>query len=102
MASRIELQEKLEEILGSRTVYFQPPESRKLEYPCFIYNLASGRTKRADNNPYGHIREYTILLITKNPDNDLIDEMVYAFPMIRIDRTYAKDNLNHYVYSLYY
>ena len=38
MASRIKLQAKLEELLGSRNVYYQPPETLKIEYPAIIYS----------------------------------------------------------------
>lgn len=102
MASRLELHEELCTILGSRKVYFQPPESRKLEFPCFIYHLASGSTKRADNYTYNYVRQYDLLYVTKNPDDPLIDRLVRAFPLIRFSRFYAKDNLNHYAYSLFY
>jgi len=33
MGTRLELQNLLENILGSRNVYFQPPENLKLNYP---------------------------------------------------------------------
>ena len=37
MATRLQLQAQLEEMLGSRNVYYQPPESVKLEYPAIVY-----------------------------------------------------------------
>lgn len=39
MGTRLELQNKLEELLGSRHVYFQPPESVKMEYPAIKYSM---------------------------------------------------------------
>lgn len=39
MASRLNLQTFLEEILESRNVYFQPPESVKMKYPAIVYAL---------------------------------------------------------------
>ena len=39
MASRLDLQTFLEEILESRNVYFQPPESVKMKYPAIVYAL---------------------------------------------------------------
>ena len=41
MASRLNLQDKLEEVLGSKQVYFQPPESLKLKYPCIVYSRSN-------------------------------------------------------------
>ena len=41
MGTRLELQSKLEEILGSRQVYYQPPETVKMEYPAIVYRQNS-------------------------------------------------------------
>ena len=47
MGTRIELQSKLEELLGSRQVYYQPPETVKMEYPAIVYSKSNIRTARA-------------------------------------------------------
>ena len=52
MASRLALQTKLEELLGSRHVYYQPPESLKMEYPAIRYSKNDIRVDRANNNSY--------------------------------------------------
>ena len=49
MASRPELQTKLEELLGNRNVYYQPPESVKIEYPAIVYSKIRIDTRSADN-----------------------------------------------------
>lgn len=100
MASRLELQSELEKILGSRNVYFQPPESVKMSYPAIRYSLSNIDIRSADNMAYKVKRRYTITLIHKNPDNDVVDKMI-EFGMF-FDRTYTADGLNHYVFSLYY
>ena len=43
MASRLNLHNSLIEALGTKSVYFQPPESVKLVYPCIIYEESKGR-----------------------------------------------------------
>ena len=43
MATRQELQTKLEDILGGRHVYFQPPESTKMEYPAIVFSMKDRR-----------------------------------------------------------
>ena len=48
---RTDLHEILKEILGSDNVYFQPPESYKMEYPCIVYERSALTTRFADNNP---------------------------------------------------
>ena len=41
---RLELHEILCTILGSRNVYFQPPESIKMNYPAIVYGLDDMQT----------------------------------------------------------
>ena len=100
--SRIDLQNKLETVLGSRNVYFQPPESLQMKYPAFVYELADIMTDKANNKNYIRNNRYTLTLIHKNPDNELKDMILDEFGYISFDRFYAKDGLNHYVYDLYY
>lgn len=102
MASRESLSNELRALLGSTNVYFQPPESTKIKYPCIIYNLDTGDTQFADNKPYTFTRRYQITYICKDPDSDTIDKIAKHFPRIVFDRHFASDNLNHYTYKLYY
>ena len=50
MTSRLELQAKLEELLGSEQVYYQPPESIKMSYPAIVYSKSRIETKKANNS----------------------------------------------------
>lgn len=103
MASRrLELHEKLCSILGSRHVYFQPPETVKMKYPAIVYKRTGYRIIRADNGMYLKIAEYDVTYINDDPDKDLSDEMLSAFQYCRVDRPYTADNLYHYVYSVFY
>lgn len=99
MASRLKLQENLERILGNRNVYFQPPASVKLKYPCIVYKFANIRNENANNQPYLTNKDYTITLIHNNPDNTVVDELA-RLPMCKSDTSYVKDNLYHYVFSI--
>ena len=101
MANRLTLESLLEDILGTTYVYFQPPESVKMTYPCIVYHLNSVDTKFADNNPYTHRKRYKITIIDKNPDSD-IPERIRMLPMCLFEARYTKDNLNHEVYNIYY
>ncbi len=102
MASRLELQNELETLLGSDHVYFQPPASIKISYPCIIYNLSNIQARRADNMPYNLDNAYEVTYIDKNPDNTLKTQMIEHFQKCRFNRFFTSDNLNHYVYNLYY
>lgn len=102
MASRFELHEELCTILGSRNVYFQPPESIKLNYPCIIYSKSRVNKQNANDRMYKSINEYEVLVIDKNPDSVIPDNILSHFQMCSFDRTYTSDNLNHSVIKLYY
>lgn len=101
MASRLNLQKLLESILGSRNVYFQPPESIKLVYPCIIYERNDGRSFHADDDLYNYRKSYTITVIDKNPDSIFPDELE-KLRYCSMDRYYSADNLNHWIFTIYY
>lgn len=100
--SRIEFDSKLREALGSSNVYFQPPESVKLKYPCIIYELSDLDTRHADNKAYKKDVAYDVTIITKDPEFFLIEDILDLFSMVRFNRPYMADNLNHYNYTIYY
>jgi len=102
MGTRLELHQKLTDILGSSHAYYQPPESIKMTYPCIVYSRSSGDTEFADNLPYRITRRYQITVIDKDPDSSIPDAIAMAFPMCMFDRAYTADNLNHFVLNLYY
>ena len=102
MASRLNLQDEFEQVLGIENVYFQPPEKYKLSYPCLIFQLNTGDTQFADDKPYTFKRQYMATYITKDPDSEMPDKIAKHFPMSRMDRFYTADNLNHFVFMIYY
>lgn len=99
---RLLLQSKLEALLDSPNVYFQPPESVRLEYPCIVYERGTGTTRHADNNPYHFIPQYEITYIDPDPDAEMFEKLAMALPSIRHVRHFKSDNLNHDVYELYF
>lgn len=100
MASRLKLQEKLEELLGSKNVYYQPPTSG-MQYPAIRYSLSDIDVKRADDTAYLKSRSYEIIVISKTPDHSVI-EKILELPHSRFDRHYVADGLNHDVLTLYF
>lgn len=101
MASRLKLQNKLEELLGSENVYFQPPSSVKMKYPAIKYSLSNIEIKHADGTSYNNKRVYELILIDSNPDSEFVDKLL-QLPYCSFDRFYPSDNLNHYSFTLYY
>lgn len=101
MASRLNLHEELCEVLGSRNVYFQPPESLKLNFPCIIYERVGADQMKADDTNYITQKRYTVTVIDKDPDS-IIPEKVGALQYASYDRTFVSNNMNHDVYKIYY
>lgn len=101
MANRPDIQTLLEEILGCRNVYYQPPESLKLKYPAIVYSKNRIDVKRANDSAYHMNAQYGLTVIDKRPDNPVIKELL-KLPYCSYDRHYESDNLNHDSLTLYY
>lgn len=101
MASRLELQTKLEELLGSKNVYYQPPESVKIEYPAIVYSKSRIDTRSADNMSYIATKCYELTVIDKRPDNEVINKLL-TIPMCSFSTHFISDKLHHDVLTLYY
>lgn len=98
---RLELHEILCGLLGSKNVYFQPPESVKISYPAIVYGLDGIENTFADDGNYLSRGVYSVTVIDKNPDST-IRGRVNSLLRCRFNRHYQKDNLNHDVFTLYY
>ena len=101
MASRLELQSKFEDILGSRNVYFQPPSSVRMQYPAIVYSRKNIEGRFANDKIYRKLPCYEAILIDKNPDSEFIDKIL-DLPYCSFDRHYEADNLNHDVFTIFY
>jgi hypothetical protein len=102
MASRLELHEEFCKVLGSRNVYFQTPESVKMQYDAIRYGLGGKNLKHANNKVYKTTNQYDGVLITRDPDTTIPDRMLSRFEMCSFGRPYTADNLNHYPFTIYY
>lgn len=101
MASRLNLQTMLEKLLGSRNVYYQPPESVKMSYPAIVYSRYNIDNAFADNQVYMQAHLYQLTVIDEDPDSEIV-EKISALPTCRFDRHFEKDNLNHDVFTINY
>lgn len=101
MASRLELHEKLCDLLGSRNVYFDPPESIKMRYPAIVYVHDGFDDKHANDAIYASKIRYQLTVVTDDPDSELINE-VRSLPYCGYDRHYTSDNLHHDVFTIYH
>jgi hypothetical protein len=98
-SSRLELQSLLKEI--TENVYFQPPNSIQIQYPCIMYERDGSELEHADNRLYRHIKRYQVTVIDRNPDSELSDRVI-ALPLCSFDRYFVADDLNHYVHTLFF
>lgn len=98
---RLELHEILCNILGSRNVYFQPPESLKMHYPAIRYARARFANEHANNNVYLQNVVYNITVIEKDPDGTIAAKIA-NLPNCRSDRSYVAENLNHDTFVLHW
>ena len=101
MDRRLKLQKILETILGSRNVYYQPPDNIHMNYPAIKYHKNIKDVSHADDIKYKMCDSYTITVIDKNPDNQVIYEIL-KLPYSSYDRNYISNNLEHDVITLYY
>lgn len=98
---REELHEILCDILGSKNVYFQPPSTILMKYPCIVYKLSYVNTEYADDIPYRKKKRYDITIIDRDPDSEIPDK-VSDLPFCAFDRNFTSDGLHHNVYRLYF
>lgn len=102
MTSRFELHEEFCGLLGTRNVYFQPPESLKLKYPCIVYVLSGIDKNNANNKAYKTDKRYEVTIIDYDPDSEFPDKILSHFAKCSFDRMFVSENLNHWVFTLYY
>ena len=101
MNSRLKLHEELVELLGSRNVYYQPPESVSMSYPAIVYSKLQIGNKFANNNVYAQSHSYRIIVIDSDPDSIIMEKMSF-FKTARFERHYAANGLNHFVFGIVY
>jgi hypothetical protein len=101
MEKQAELQTLLEELLGSRNVYYEPPAGLLMKYPAIRYSLSDIDTKYADNLSYSNRNRYELIIIDYLPDNKVVQKIL-DLPLSSFDRRYNQDGLVHDVITLYY
>lgn len=101
MANRLDLHNKLIELLGSKEVYYRPPQKKAMTYPAIRYKKVKPDVKYADNIAYSSMNCYEIIVISNTPDHPVIDELL-KLPYCSWNNWYPSEGLNHDVLTLYY
>lgn len=99
--TRLNLQSKLEELLGSKHVYYNTPENLKMEYPAIRYSKNDIEDTYASNIKYISRDVYDLVVIDKKPDNPVIKKLL-ELPYSEFDRHYVADGLNHDIIRIFY
>lgn len=103
MGSWENLRDVLQGILGpSGKVYYCPPESVKLEYPCVIFRPDKYEKRNADNSAYKVSKRYSITLIYREEDADDLVSDFLKLQYCSHNRHFESDNLNHEVFTIYF
>lgn len=98
---RLELDAIFSEMESVEEAYYQPTQNTQMMYPCITYKRDFNLTQHADNIPYRVLRRYLVTVIDEDPDS-AIPALVEAMPSCVLDRTFVADNLNHWVYKLFF
>ena len=72
-----------------------------MNYPAIVYGLDDIENQYANDGVYLSHRRYSVTVIDKNPDSEIVGK-VAELPRCKFNRSYQKDNLNHYVFTLFY
>ncbi len=88
-----------EEIMHCDSVYFQPPSSLKLKYPCIVYNLNDINDKKADEISDDRHYQFRLTLISPNPDNNIVDKIM-NLKYAKYVRSFSTQGLYHYMFDI--
>lgn len=99
--TRKELQSALEGITGVNKVYFQPPESIRLEYPCIVYSIKNHGFNHANDDKYIGVDKYEAVLIQKTYNESLI-KSILRMKFCSHDAEYLNDNLYHDAFTIFW
>ena len=102
MGTRVDLQTLLETVLGSSNVYFQPPESLKMQYPAIRYKLVGYKQLKANNHVYFRVPRYTITVITTDPDSDIATKILDHFPNSSYENKFGSNGLYNETINLFF
>ena len=100
MGSRLQLHDQL--LSFSPNVYFQPPSSVTMKYPCIVYSKTSKMRHYANDVVYKSLQEYRITVIDANPDSVIGDNIENALQYCEITQHQTINNLNHTYLILFY
>ncbi len=82
-------------------VYFEPDLNSKMKYPCIAYERTGGESTFSNNRPYSFDYSYKVTVISKDPDERLVEKLASTHEYCTLSRTYKADGLYHNVFTVY-
>lgn len=82
-------------------VYFQPPPSVTMKYPCIVYSFDTDRKKYANNELYNRRKRYQVTHISRNPD-DPVPDVLAKRQLCAFRRRFVTADLTHDVFDLFF
>lgn len=96
-----ELQAAFEELLESRNVYYNPPESVEMHYDAIRFKRSKINNTFASDTVYVQLPPtFEVMVITRDPDAPII-EKVSKLPRCRFITSYTADNLHHNIFTIH-
>lgn len=81
-------------------IYFDPPESKKLDFPAIVYTRSTVDTINADNRKYLIYDRYQITYIHKDKDDETV-EKILNLPRCEHDQEFQQNDMYHDVFTIY-
>lgn len=82
-------------------VYYQPPASVNLVYPCIVYRPSDVEVANANDGAYKLDRIYDLTLIEKDPLSMLGKAILMKIPRTSQNSLFIVDNLRHTIFRTY-
>ena len=96
------LHRALKTIPNVKKVYFQPPSSEKMIYPCIIYQINDNKVSYSNNDIYLNTLRFNAIVIDYDVESEIPSRLLHSRDIYyaSFDRFYTADNLNHWVFDL--
>lgn len=102
-SKRLTFRDELASIAGDMIkLYYQPPDTVRMTYPCIVYSLSDVDLVKANDSVYINNRTYRVQYIDRSTSMDIPEKLIEGFQFVKfIDRSVI-ENLNHTTLEITY
>ena len=84
-------------------VYFQPPSSVQLNYPCWVVERTTAYQPKANDKTYLFRPGYKCMFMNREePDPEILRMIPQRYERCKYQNHYVADNVHHDVFLIYY